>query len=269
MALRILLGISVVCLVLWGMRPTLKNVICDNADPNWEIPAEWMENPQTLTPILNQTFTYFSKGSQSYVYLSADGQYVLKFLKQNKLRGEDRNEKKIKTFNAIKTALQLFRKETGILYAHLTSSQPFCQIVHLVDRHGKEHHIDLNFTHCLLQKRANLIYPRIDALMELGESEKAHAVILSVLDLLAHLGSAGVIDNDPILRKNFGLIDDQAVQIDIGRMQIDPDRVDGTQYTGELRSITTSFGKWIYLNHPTLSPFFEEALQRYETCDSR
>lgn len=269
MALRIFLGISVVCLILWGMRPSLTNVLCDNADPVGEIPTEWMEDPHSLIPILNQTFTYFSKGSQSYVYLSADGQYVLKFLKQNKLQGAHHNEKRLKTFNAIKTALQFFRKETGILYAHLTPSQPFCQIVHLIDRHGKEHQIDLNFTCCLLQRRASLIYPRIDALMQQGELDKAHAVILSVFNLLAHLGSAGVIDNDPILRKNFGLIDDQAVQIDIGRMQIDPDRLNGIQYTKELRSITTSFGKWIHLNHPTLSPFFEEALRRYENCNSR
>lgn len=244
----------------------------------WEVASRCGVDFATLAPILNQTFTYFNKGSQSYVYLSGDGQYVLKFLKQNKWRPKTLlahlpfawnplykkqcvlYQKRERTFSAIQTALEHFQEKTGIVYAHLNRTHGKCQKIHLIDRKGKEHWVDLDTTSFLVQKRAQLIYPRIDALIAEGAPQKAEGVISSVFALLKFLGEQGVVDNDPILRKNFGLIDDEAIQIDIGRMRIDPSRVQGNQYRGELASITHSFKVWITKNHPSLLPHFEKTL---------
>lgn len=276
-------------LLFWGVdrfihrsaRGAPGDILMHDARPEWELLSLQEGDFATLAPILHQTFTYFNKGSQSYVYLSEDGQYVLKFLKQNKWRPKTvlaylpfawnriykkqcaLYEKRERTFAAIKTALEHFQEKTGILYAHLNCTSQLHQKIHLIDRKGKEHWVDLDNTSFLVQRRAQLIYPRIDALMIEGQSEKAKEMISSVFALLAFLGEQGVVDNDPILRKNFGFLGDEAVQIDIGRMRIDPMRIQGAQYRGELASITHSFKVWIAKNHPSLLSHFEMLLNQY------
>ena len=250
------------------------------ASPKWEIPSDLIEDPKLIDHILSQKFTYFNKGSQSYVYLSEDKKYVLKFLKQDKLhprtwlayipfsfnphyqRSLFLKKKLISTFNAIKTAFTDFKDETGLLYVHLNHSTNLNKKITLFDRKGKLYAVDLDKTSFLIQKKANLIYVRITELMAQGDIEGSKAIISSVFSLIDQLGRRGVVDNDPILRKNFGLIDNKAVQIDIGRMRIDPERILNLHYKSEVASITHSFKKWIEKSYPDLLPHFEEDLDR-------
>jgi hypothetical protein len=246
----------------------------------WDISSSLVEDPQLIDQILNQKFTYFNKGSQAYVYLSEDKKYVLKFLKQNKLQPDTwlayiplsfnphykracfLEAKRICTFQAIKTAFTDFKEETGLLYVHLNRSNHLDKNIILFDKKGKLHNVNLDKTSFLIQKKANLIYVRITELMAEGNIEGAKGVITSVFSLIDRLGKRGVVDNDPILRKNFGLIDDKAVQIDIGRMRIDPLRAENLAYKAEVASITTSFKKWVGKNYPELLPHFEDNLER-------
>ncbi|MBI3237117.1 MAG: hypothetical protein HYZ48_05420, partial [Chlamydiales bacterium] len=224
--------------------------------PKWDIPSEFTENPELIERILKQKFTYFNKGSQSFVYISEDKQYILKFLKQDKIHPNTwlaylpfsfnphyqkalfLRKKLESTFSAIKTAFLDFQKETGLLYVHLNKTSSLNKKITLFDRKGNLHIVDLDKTSFLIQKRANLIYVRIAELMAQSEAENAKKIISSVFSLIDALGKKGVVDNDPILRKNFGLIDDLAVQIDIGRMRIDPERIVNLQHKQEIASVT-------------------------------
>lgn len=249
------------------------------SSPEWEIPSDCIDDPELIDLILSQKFTYYNKGSQAYVYISEDKKYVLKFLKQNKLRSNTwlaklpfsfnpwyqqgllLKKKHQSTFRAIQTAIIDFRQETGLLYVHLNRTNNLKKKITIFDRKGHSHVIDLDQTSFLVQKKANLIYVRITELMSQGETEKAKQVISSVFSLIDLLGKRGVVDNDPILRKNFGLIDDRAVQIDIGRMRIDPLRIQSLQYKHEVASITKSFRTWIEKNYPELLEHFEANLK--------
>ncbi len=247
--------------------------------PEWEIPSQNLDDPKLIDQILSQKFTYFNKGSQAYVYISEDKKYVLKFLKQNKLhpntwlsafpfsfnpyyqRALFLKKKHASTFRAIKMAITQFKSETGLLYVHLNRTRNLNKKITLFDRKGQLHTVDLDKTSFLVQKKANLIYFRITELMSQGDVEGAKKIITSVFSLIDHLGKMGVVDNDPILRKNFGLIDDKAVQIDIGRMRIDPLRIQTQQYKYEVGSITNSFKTWTAKNYPELLPHFEKNLK--------
>ncbi|MGE0670705.1 MAG: hypothetical protein AB7H48_11170 [Parachlamydiales bacterium] len=249
------------------------------SSPEWEIPSSVIDDPKLIDHILNQKFTYFNKGSQAYVYISEDKKYILKFLKQNKLhsnswlayfpfsfnpwyqKGLLLKKKHQSTFRAIKTAFIDFKQETGLLYVHLNSTKNLNKKITIFDRRGNTHLVDLDKTSFLVQKKANLIYVRITELMSQGETEQAKQIITSVFSLIDLLGKRGVVDNDPILRKNFGLIDDRAVQIDIGRMRIDPLRIQSLQYKHEVASITKSFKTWIEKNYPELLEHFESNLK--------
>lgn len=250
---------------------------------HWNIPSLSAEEAKTIHQILNQKFTYFSKGSQSYVFISEDKKYILKFLKQQKLRPKSwlslipfswnpyyqeylfKKEKTRSTFNALKTAYLELKQESGLLYVHLNKNKEFSKKITLFDKNGERHEIDINKTTFYLQKRAQLIYSRISELMHEGNTEGAKKIISSVFSLIDFLGKKGVVDNDPILRKNFGLIDDTAVQIDVGKLRIDPIRQQNLAYKQEVASITHSFKIWLEQNYPELSDQYTECLESIKT----
>lgn len=245
----------------------------------WEIPPLPEDEQKNLNQILNQKFTYFSKGSQSYVFISEDKKFILKFLKQEKLRSKTwlayiplsfnpyyqehllKKEKCQSTFSACKTAFLELKKETGLIYVHLNNCRDVNKKVTIFDKNGNRYLVDIDKTCFYVQKHAHLIYSRISELMHNGNIEGAKNIITSVFSLIDFLGKKGVFDNDPILRKNFGLIDDIAVQIDIGKLRIDPVRQQTLAFKKEVGSITHSFKKWIEKNYPELSQHFEQCLK--------
>jgi hypothetical protein len=246
--------------------------------PEWEIPALPSQERKALDQILDQKFTYYSKGSQAYVFISEDKKYILKFLKQQKLRANSwlahlpfffnpyyqqylfKQKKRQDTFSACKTAFTELKNETGLLYVHINNARDLNKKVTLFDKNGERHTIPIDHTSFYMQKRAQLIYSRISEMMHNEDIEGAKKVISSVFFLIDYLGKSGVVDNDPILRKNFGLIDDIAVQIDVGKLRIDPERQKNYAYKKEVGSITHSFKTWLEKNYPALSNHFEECL---------
>ncbi|SRR5581483_6868917 len=244
----------------------------------WDIAALSADEHKELDQILNQKFTYYNKGSQAYVFLSEDKKYILKFLKQDKLRTHSwlayipisfnpyyrerliKAKKGCATFSACTTAYNELKKETGLLYVHINKSRNWNKKVTLFDKNGKRHVVDVSQTSFYVQKRAQLIYSRISELMHNGDVEGAKNIISTVFSLIDFLGKKGVVDNDPILRKNFGLIDDIAVQIDIGKLRIDPERQKNLAYKDEVVSITYSFKTWLAANYSDLSEHFEKCL---------
>lgn len=250
-----------------------------NYSSEWETPSLGVEEQKLLDYILNQKFTYYGKGSQSFVFISEDKKYILKFLKQTKLRPNSwlayiplsfnpfyqerlfKQEKCRATFLACKTAFLELKKESGLIYVHLNRTHDLNRQVTIFDKSGESHLVDIDKTSFYVQERAQLIYSRISELMHSKDVEGAKKIITSVFSLLDFLGKKGVVDNDPIVRKNFGLIDNVAVQIDIGRLRIDPVRQQTLAYKREVGSITNSFRNWIEKNYPSLSEHFEAKLK--------
>ncbi len=246
--------------------------------PEWELPSLSADEQKQLDCILSQKFTYLGKGSQAYVFCSEDDQYILKFFKQAKLRPRSwlahiplsfnpyyrellfKQKKSQATFNACKTAYLELKNESGLIYVHINNSDNLNKKVVIYDKNHKGHTVDVNKTTFYVQKRAQLIYSRISELMHQGDIDGAKRIISSVFDLLDFLGKKGIVDNDPIVRKNFGLIDDIAVQIDIGKMRIDPIRRQNNAYKQEVGSITNNFKNWVQSNYPELSEHFESRL---------
>ena len=228
-----------------------------------------------LAPFLNQRFFYLKKGCQSYVFVSEDGNYVLKFFKQHLQKPDSflaylpftpqrkhLEEKRRSYEEALKSsalAYDSFREETGLLYIHLSPNDLDCT-VQLIDKRGRPSRIQLDKTAFILQKRATLIYPRLSELMRTGDLPKAERTLTSLFDLLALLGKKGVVDNDPILRKNFGILDERAVQIDTGSLRIDPARVGTDAYQSDLINITRNLRAWIEGNEPELLGCFDTLL---------
>jgi nitrogen fixation protein len=161
--------------------------------------------------ILKQKFYLKDQGGQSYVFISSDEKYVLKFFKDmprpwipfNKYQ-KKKLGKLIRTINGYHLAFERLPQETGLLYLHFSpTSSPLPTI--LVDRLAIEHSIDLSSVYFVLQKRAT----PVDSFSE--------STLARVSDLLKKRASAHIADHDPRLQANLGWIDGQLVFIDPGR----------------------------------------------------
>jgi len=202
---------------------------------DWPFVAEWETPPLQDAEILNvlqRPFTYLSKGAQSYVFLSADGKYVLKLFRYDtcrfpfgrltaekichlahvKPRHYVPAEEKIPfTFNSCMLAYRLAQKQTGLAYIHLNPKEGL-PVLNLVDRLGRSHKIDPAHYRFALQRKA--------------ECFDCHN-IESLRQLLNELSSIGLLNTDPKLRRNFGYLDGHVVVIDFGNFIYSPEKAKG------------------------------------------
>jgi hypothetical protein len=175
-------------------------------------------------PYLQQKFYLKDQGGQSYVFISSDGKYVLKFFKDMPrpwLPLSHYKKKKLgklkRTLNGYQLAFDRLRQETGLLYIHLCpTSTPLPAI--LVDRLNIEHTLDLSSTYFVLQKRAAPL------------QTVSQATLSQISELLQKRAREQIADHDPRLHSNLGWIDNHLVFIDPGRF------VEDSQASSELPS---------------------------------
>lgn len=249
-------------------------------DPRWEVDSSSLDE---IKPVLAQKFHYLSKGAQCYVFESEDHQYVIKFFRQSLYHLpqfythlplptalKNRIEKKLKKkkaayekdFQSYKIAYQHLREETGLIFLHLNSSKnghfPFT----IVDKLGIEHQIDLHEYEFYVQRKADLVLQKIDFLMHNNSSEFTKEAIHSLFTLIAKRFDKGIQDTDPNMKKNFGFIGNQAVQIDIGRFSTE--NFSKEQALKSFCKKNEGFQYWINQNYPELSSFFAEECQKFK-----
>lgn len=245
---------------------------------DWELPALSVEEQEAVDQILRQKFTFLARGSQAFAFISEDKQYVLKLFKQHKWKPSNilgyiplsfnpyyksyclRKQKQYNVLHSCKTALTHVKQDTGVIYAHLNPTQLNISSMTLIDKHGKSWEIDLSQSCFLLQKKADLFYEHIQELMSLSKIEEAKHAITSTIKLIDRFIDLGVYENNAILRKNFGFIDNEAMQFDIGKFKFDPlNKLD----KNEIRVVTKNFRRWIGTHYPELSEHFDTTLAAY------
>ncbi len=246
-----------------------------SSSSEWELPPLSPEKQEEVYQILSQPFTFFARGSQAVAFISEDKQYIVKLFKQHKWRPKHilghvplpfnpyykdfkkNQEKQWAVLRSCRTALTHVKEDTGVLYAHLNPTPFPLSTKTFIDKKGKKWQLDLSKSCFLLQKKADLFYPHIEALMDRGDIEAAKYAISSTLDLLRRFMDMGVFENNAILRKNFGFIDNRAMQFDIGKFQFDEHHKGNPK---EIRSVTERFHVWVERNYPELLPHFDQKL---------
>lgn len=200
--------------------------------------AEWeIESPNAteLKAIFHQPFTYLSKGVQSYVFASQDGQYVIKLPRYDHLRSlplvhllpkklaaakiGKREAKLKKDFTSYKIAYEELREETGLVAIHLNKTDGLHQQVTLIDKLGIAHTLDLDKLEFLVQKRATLVYPTLEQWIREEKLSEAKEALASLVQVLSTRFDKKIFDKDPDLNTNFGFLGSQAIQIDVGRFR--------------------------------------------------
>ncbi len=291
--IRICISALAVCALVWGanemyQKKTRFGLLAKFTSPTfkpqeeWELPELSAEHQAEINRILSQKFTYLARGSQAFAFISEDNKYVLKLFKQHKWHPKNiwgylplpfnpyyrdylvRQGKQQAVLSSCKAALVHAKKDTGTLFAHLNPTSLSVPPMTLVDKHGKSWKLDLGKSCFLLQKKADLFYPHIQELMATGDIEGAKYAITSTIKLLDRFIEMGVFENNAILRKNFGFIDNEAMQFDIGKFKFDANRKAEKQ---EIRVIVQSFHRWIEKKFPELISHFDEQLDLFSPLE--
>lgn len=231
-----------------------------------------------LDPVITaQTFYYFDKGAQSYVFVSEDGSVVLKLFKFQHMRTppilnkipsmgplKKKREKKRKileqTFRSFCLAYDHMREETALIALHLAPTTNLQTKLTIVDKIGKRHTIDLDQTPFILQRKGERAYHALTRWIKAGETQKAKEGLRALLSLAVSRCKRGLFDKDPDFETNFGFLENVPFQLDFGRLSVSPEEKKKEVYAPEMIRITQSFEGWIAENHPLLLPTLYEVL---------
>ncbi len=184
--------------------------------------------------LLAQPFTYLSSGAQMVAFLGEDQKTVLKLFKMKRLLPKTwlfytpcpasyrhrktalHEKRREELFSSVQLAAAHLPQETALLAVHLNSASSG-QVI-LVDKKKKRHLLDLSKTPFVLQRRAELIYPRLRRHLGACDEEAYRRDQEAICDLVRRRCLKGVIDRDLGVGGNFGFCGNQAVQIDIGEL---------------------------------------------------
>lgn len=258
------------------------------SDRHWDIAPLSASDQAEFDKAIGQKYRYLGFGGQCFAFESEDGQYVVKFFKHRlrkpqawlialpfpePLRSQCRKHykrtlsKHYRDFNSYKLAYDNLKEETGLIAIHLNKTSHIHQQLTITDKLKISHQIDLDQTEFIVQKKAQLVYPSIAAMMEHGNIEMVKESLHSILHLIVGRCQKGIFDEDPRIHCNVGLIGTDAIFIDVGRFKPDDQRSNPEIYKHDLSIITKRFKEWISENYPTLIPVFEEQMDQInEDC---
>ncbi len=237
---RLLLFFSIGSLsVLLTDNFQLQKIALCSTPPTSEVPLE----PQ-LRSILNQKFHYLAKGSQSYVFASEDGRYVIKLFKDPRkhlyswiwigsqlikkgprwvwktLHSDRRQQKWDRHLASLRSAATALRQETGILYAHLEGTTHLNLPLVITDKIHIAHTLPLDSLPFVLQKRA---MPLQEHLSMLNGAEKEQC-LEAARNLLMTVGEKGLLYTDNKI-DNWGFVEGGPMLIDLGCISSSSQRV--------------------------------------------
>ena len=250
-------------------------------DPRWDVAPLTPEKKDEVQTILSQPFHYLGKGCQSYVFVSEDGHYVIKFFKYQRFRPqawldyltflpyvEDYRLRKIakkknkleNVYSSWKIAYEKLQPETGVIYVHLNKSDDWKLSLLAYDKMGLTHHLDIDEHEFLVQKRAEMLCPTIDRLMAEGKSTEAQLLLDRLLAMILSEYNRGYADNDHALMQNTGVYNGYPVHIDVGQFIYNPLVKDPKVYHQELFSKMFKFRLWLEKKYPDLKKHLDTKL---------
>lgn len=224
---------------------------------------------ETVRGYLSQDYYYLSRGSQAFVFVSADHRVVLKlfifdstdsfchrffhsFLRKSRDASfSNRMENRaIRTLEACKLADRYLPNETAIVYAHLNPGSGNLPLVHLIGPAWKRLDIQLDAVRFVLQKRADSLSETLMQAYLQHDQNRFFYLINQFNAMLDRRIACGIANTDPTLFDNFGVIGSQPVEIDFGNYIycselaiINRAREEKARYTDQLL-------KWVEWNIP-------------------
>jgi len=248
----------------------------------WEIPALTAEEKAKIDQIVSQKFSYLGKGAQSYVFLSDDGKYVLKFFKFKHLKPsafhsllprippfahyrdkeEERKKHKLESvFTGHRLAYETHKQESGLVFIHLNKTQNLHRTVTVYDKIGLTSQIPLDDVVFVIQERGETLRTVLNALMKEGNLSLAKQRIRQVFDLYISEYKKGIYDHDHGVMHNTGFIGEHPLHLDIGKLNKDDRLKDPKVYRQDFDLIFRKITLWLRTNYSQEYPEMLEDMQ--------
>jgi hypothetical protein len=240
----ILALLVVVSLAWWGYMEynhgfTVANIHLDN----WPLIKTQSfhsdEQIQAAQEIVKQPFTYLGKGRQCFAFVSADGKYILKFLKCHRINRSpfldsiplphaldklrkttivEKERRLAELFTSIGLAGNELKTQTGTLFAHVQPQIELQRKVTLIDRIGISHEIDIDSVPFVLQRKAEKVMPILEAHLKSGNTDELNKRLNQLIAVITERARSGIADPDGRLlqNNNIGFLPDRAIYIDVG-----------------------------------------------------
>lgn len=202
--------------------------------------------------IFDQEFHYLDRGHQSFVFLSEDGNYILKLYRF----GKDQEKEKV-SFQSYQLAIDELKEESGLIGIHLCQTDNLQKNVTLVDRLQIGYSVPLDKLAFIVQKKANPFFPYLEKVIQTKSPAAIQRAMDQVVGLIVSRCEKGIEDQDAILEKNYGWLDGRTIHIDIGRFV----KNSHLNAQAEVTKITHSLKTWLHNEHPDAEAHFDQALK--------
>lgn len=243
---------------------------------------EWECTQPFPEKILANRFYYLGKGSQSYVFESADHKHVIKFYKYpshlrkiswlkhplayrfdpKRVKIKEHNEKRLNlSYNSFFLASSVLPVETSVIYAHLNPTHNLNRKITLVDRLKAEYTISLDCMGFIIQKKATPIIPTLRSLLEKNDLQNGKKVVDGMIDVIVSRCQKGISDLDSMLHDNYGWVDDHAIHIDVGRFVRDENVKNRDACQKEVIRITQPLSDYLAVHAPELYTHYQQKIK--------
>jgi hypothetical protein len=243
-------------------------------DPRWQVHTPSPSEVAAIDQALDQPFDYLSKGCQSYVFLSRDGNYVIKFFKYQRFRPQtwfqpftfipsvkryqqrkaiERKDKLDRVFRSCTIAYEHLPNEAGLVFLHLNKTPDWTKTLTIYDKMHLKHVLQLGDMEFIVQRRATLLAPAVNALVANGKVDEAETLIDRLFVMLLLEYARGYADNDHALMQNTGVLDGYPIHIDIGQFVYNEIVTSSDVYYQEMYDKLYLFYVWLKKHHPDLA----------------
>lgn len=233
---------------------------------------------------LSQNFHYLGKGCQSYVFLSDDGNYVIKFFKYQRFTPQswlnlfsfipyvndyrlgkiEQKKKKLEDiFTSWKLAFDELQAETGLVFVHLNKTKELNKDVVLFDKMGIRHVLAIDNYEFLIQRRAFMLTDALSDEMQSGHIDHAKGLLDNLFTTLLSEYNRGLGDNDHALMQNTGVLNGMPIHIDVGQFVKNETFKETHVQAQEIFNKTYKFRIWLKKKYPELAVYLDEKLHTF------
>ena len=160
-------------------------------------------------------------------------------------------------FESAQIASTQLQTVTGVVYTHLHRTSDIQRKAQLIDVHGQVHICKPDRMEFIIQKKAVVGFATIQELIQQEQFDLAVERLVGFLELVKERCQKGFADRDLQIFKNFGFVDDQPVEIDVGDFKVDARMKDPANWRGEVIHISRELLEFLRKHAPQLVPQFE------------
>jgi hypothetical protein len=212
------------------------------------LPAQEQPTPNG-DALFDKPFTYLDRGHQSYVFLSDNKEYVLKFFDARSIKrygyipfltldDSARTERRLNDLlNGYRIAWEKDRENCGLLYVQFAPNPIMKATATLQDRFGFVHRIDLSTVPFVVQKAAVTTRATLNQLLGSDDVATAKERLGAIVDMYFDEYAKGVYDRDRNYIDNTGFIGSQPMRMDAGRLRFDPEMKKSTVHSKDIYNV--------------------------------